>query len=160
MAAQVKTVRQQVAAMKRLWPRFDVADVAADRATWFGPLAGLELQYRIMIQFGLPLPRGSEQERWRRFPIVRVLTPALEPNWDGREEAPLPHVYFELPDISLSPLCLFDPRQREWSHDDLIAETTVRWAADWLACYEGWQATGRWTGGGRHAEADAKGAEG
>jgi hypothetical protein len=28
-------------------------------------------------------------------------------------------------------------------HDDLIALTTVPWAADWLACYEGWLATGR-----------------
>ena len=154
----MKTVRQQIDAMKRRWPRFDVADVGADRATWFGPLVGLELEYRIMIQFGLP-HRASDQERWRRFPVVRVLTPPLAPNRDAPEEAPLPHVYFEPPDITLSPLCLFDPRLREWSHDDLIADTTVPWAADWLACYEGWQATGRWTGGGRHAEAEAKESE-
>ena len=105
----MKTVRQQIDAMKRRWPRFDVADVAADRATWFGPLVGLELEYRIMIQFGLP-HHASDQERWRRFPVVRVLTPPLAPNWESPEEAPLPHVYFEPPDITLSPLCLFDPR--------------------------------------------------
>ncbi|WP_244438191.1 hypothetical protein [Afipia birgiae] len=32
-----------------------------------------------------------------------------------------------------------------------IASTTVPWALDWLACYELWLMTGRWTGGGRHA---------
>jgi hypothetical protein len=55
--------------------------------------------------------------------------------------------------ITLSPLCLFDPEAEEWSHDDLIAFTTIPWAADWLACYEGWLASGRWYGGGRHGRA-------
>ncbi|MGD0185237.1 MAG: hypothetical protein ABSC25_08295 [Roseiarcus sp.] len=152
----MKSVRQQIEAMRRYWPGFDVAEETADRAVWFGSLAGIELQYRLAIEFGLPV-RGRDSDRqWRRFPVVRVLTPELTPNWDAKEEAPLPHVYFELPDITLSPLCLFDPRKREWRHDDLIATTTVPWAADWLACYEGWLATGRWTGGGRHADAIAK----
>ncbi len=152
----MKTVRQQIEAMRRRWPSFEVAEVRDDRATWFGTLAGIELPYRIMIQFGLPDLTDADSSLWRRFPVVRVLTPRLAPNWDAKDEAPLPHVYFELPDISLSPLCLFDPREREWSHDDLIAKTTVQWAADWLACYEGWLATGRWTGGGRHAEVNTK----
>ena len=153
----MKSIRQQIAAMRRHWPSFEVAESGNDCATWFGALAGIELQYRIAIQFGLPDPTGGNTSRWRRFPVVRVLTPALRPNWDAKDEGPLPHVYFELPDISLSPLCLFDPREREWSHDDLIAETTVPWAADWLACYEGWLATGRWHGGGRHADTNTKG---
>ena len=155
----MKTVRQQIEVMRRHWPSFEVADVGNDHVIWFGALAGIELQYRIMIQCGLPDPTGADNSHWRRFPVVRVLTPRLSPNWDAKDEAPLPHVYFELPDISLSPLCLFDPREREWSHDDLIAKTTVPWTADWLACYEGWLATGRWTGGGRHAEANSKGEE-
>ena len=63
----------------------------------------------------------------------------------------MPHVYFDDLDLTLSPLCLFDPDKNEWTRNDLIALTTVHWAADWLACYEGWLATGRWYGGGRHA---------
>ena len=149
-------MRQQIDGMRRHWPNFDAAEVRSDHAVWFGALAGIELQYRIMIQFGLPDRSNADESLWRRFPLVRVLTPELRPNWDAKDECPLPHVYFELPDITLSPLCLFDPREREWSHDDLISETTVPWAADWLACYEGWVATGRWPGGGRHAEAHAK----
>ena len=152
----MKTVRQQIDGMRRRWPSFDAAEVGSDRAVWFGALAGIELQYRIMHPVRVPDPTGLDKSLWRLFPVVRVLTPALCPNWDARDEAPLPHVYFQEPDITLSPLCLFDPHERQWSHDDLIANTTVPWAADWLACYEGWLATGRWTGGGRHADANTK----
>lgn len=152
----MKTMRQQIEAMKRHWPSFEVVDEEIDRAIWFGSLAGIELQYRVMIEFGLPAPATDDESLWRRFPIVRVLTPPLTPRWDAKEEAPLPHVYFDKLDISLSPLCLFDPRGGEWSHRDLIAKTTVPWIADWLACYEGWLATGRWTGGGRHADPNKK----
>lgn len=45
-------------------------------------------------------------------------------------------------------LCLFDPNAREWSIEDLIAHTTVFWAAEWLYFYEGWLITKRWRGGG------------
>lgn len=133
------------------WPEFEVASKDADSAIWFGWLAGIERRYRISIEYGLPLGPGSD-ELWRRFPLVRVMTPKLEPRFDAPEEAPLPHVYFEDNDLTLSPLCLFDPEKKEWTRNDLIALTTVPWAADWLACYEGWLATGRWFGGGRHAK--------
>jgi hypothetical protein len=136
--------------MRQHWPAFEVAeDRRLERAIWFGPLAGLERTYRLMIEYGLP--RRAAPEMCYRFPVVRVLSPALELRFDAVEEAPLPHVYFSGPDFTLSPLCLFDIEAGEWSHDDLIALTTVPWAADWLACYECWLATGRWYGGGRHA---------
>jgi hypothetical protein len=141
--------------MRRHWPGFALAEESLDRAVWFGSLAGLERSYRLMIEYGLPT-RAAEYEMCRRLPLVRVLSPALEPRFDAAEEAPLPHVYFTDPDLTLSPLCLFDVEAGEWSHDDLIAVTTVPWAADWLACYEGWLATGRWYGGGRHARRPEK----
>ncbi|ADJ23865.1 hypothetical protein Hden_2064 [Hyphomicrobium denitrificans ATCC 51888] len=34
----------------------------------------------------------------------------------------------------------------------LLSETTVKWTIDWLACYDGWRATGKWAGSGRHLE--------
>lgn len=146
----MKTIRQQVQAMRRRWPGFELGDEIVDKAVWFGSLAGIECSYRIVIEYGLPKPNAAAR-LWRRFPVVLVLSPPLKPNFDAAEEAPLPHVYFADPDITLSPLCLFDVAAGEWTHDDLIADTTVAWAADWLACYEGWLATGRWFGGGRHA---------
>lgn len=145
----MKTVAHQIQAMRRRWSGFEAAGVTSNQVTWFGSLVGIEKPYRVMIRYGLP-SGDSGQPMWRRFPEVRVLSPRLIPRTDASEEAPLPHVYFELPDITLSPLCLFDPSNDEWSHDDLIADTTVPWTADWLACYEGWLATGRWFGGGRH----------
>lgn len=150
MDGSVKTIARQVRAMRRRWPQFDLADETADSALWFGGLVGIERPYRVAVEYGLPVE--GARERWRSFPLVRVLSPRLEPRFDAAEEAPLPHVYFDEQDITLSPLCLFDPEADEWSHDDLIAYTTIPWAADWLACYEGWQATGRWYGGGRHGK--------
>jgi hypothetical protein len=150
LAEEVKTIQQQVRAMQRHWPAFGLGEATLDKVVWFGPLAGLERMYRLMIEYGLPT-RAAAHQMFRRLPLVRVLSPPLQLRFDAPEEAPLPHVYFSESDLTLSPLCLFDVEADEWSHDDLIAATTVPWAADWLACYEGWLATGRWHGGGRHA---------
>jgi hypothetical protein len=135
----MKSIRQQVVAMQRHWPGFELGEETGDKAVWFGPLAGLERTYRIMIEYGLPIRAAAEM--CCRFPLVRVLSPALQLQFDAAEEAPLPHVYFSQYDPTLSPLCLFDVEANEWNHDDLLALTTVPWAADWLACYEGWLAT-------------------
>lgn len=151
----MRPIAEQVISMARHWPGFDVASQTTDAVVWFGWLVGIERQYRVMVEYGLPR-KPEHDEMWRRYPLVRVMSPRLEPRFDAAEEAPLPHVYFDDHDLTLSPLCLFDPKQNEWTRNDLIAFTTVPWAADWLACYEGWLATGRWYGGGRHANRDAK----
>lgn len=138
--------------MRRRWLGFEIGEETADKVIWFGSLVGIERPYRVMVEYGLPRSNASD-ERFRAFPLVRILSPRLVPRFDAAEEAPLPHVYFDEHDITLSPLCLFDLEAREWSHSDLIAHTTVPWSADWLACYEGWLASGRWYGGGRHGRA-------
>ena len=131
------------------WPNFKVCLKTEDEVAWFGELVGIEHPYMVSVEYGLPRDPGTDP--WfRRFPLVRVMSPPLEPQWDAPEAAPLPHVYFYEPDIRLSPLCLFDPEAGEWGHSDAIALTTIPWTADWLACYEIWLATGRWRGGGRH----------
>lgn len=143
----MRTVRQQIAAMRRHWPRFELASETATSAMWFGSLVGIERPYRILLEFSLPKPKQTVATA---FPIVRVLSPQLVIQPNALEEAPLPHVYFDHPDITMSALCLFDPENDEWSFGDLLAKTTVPWSAEWLACYEGWLVTGRWSGGGRH----------
>jgi hypothetical protein len=119
---------------------------------WFGDLRGLERTFHISIEYALPITGQSHM--YRLMPLVRVLRPSLIPNWDAQEEAPLPHVYFEMPDIRLSPLCLFDPMAHEWDGSQLISRTTIGWTVRWLAAYEFWEATGRWIGGGRHDNND------
>lgn len=153
----MKSITDQLRAMSRRWPEFEVASQTADSVIWFGWLVGIEQRYRVSVEYGLTHSPETD-EMWRRFPLVRVMSPQLEPRFDAIEESPLPHVYFDEADLTLSPLCLFDPDQSEWTRDDLIAFTTVPWAADWLACYEGWLATGRWYGGGRHAKREERGA--
>jgi hypothetical protein len=140
----------QAKAIARRWPQFQVTSgMGPQSLVWFGDLKGLERSFHISVEYGLPRPGDTTMSRF--MPIVRVLRPSLVLNFDAIEEAPLPHVYFERPDIRLSPLCLFDPQAHEWDRTMLIADTTIPWAARWLACYEIWEATGRWVGGGRHA---------
>lgn len=136
--------------MRARRPEFEVAPSFGGRIAWFGPLIGLARLYRVMIEYG-PVPVASTAPLLDRIPLVRILNPRLEPQWNAKDEGPLPHVFFDKHDITLSPLCLFDPDKNDWCPNDLIAHTTVPWIVDWLACYEGWLATGRWHGGGRHA---------
>jgi hypothetical protein len=146
----MRSMAQQLNSMNRKWPTFDAVQLGHDHTIWFGNLVSIQKQYRVMVEFGLPSDPQTDSLH-RRFPLVRVLSPELKPNFDAPEEAPLPHVYFDKNDLPNSPLCLFDPEANEWSHNDLVALTTIPWTCDWLVNYEGWLATGRWFGGGRHA---------
>lgn len=145
----MRSLEAQVQDMRRDWPQFEpTAGVGPMSVIWFGPLVGLDRCFTLSIEYGLPIEGFIH--RHRIFPVVRVLRPSLQLNFDAVEEAPLPHVYFEGPDYRLSPLCLFDPSIRQWNPSMSISRTTVHWAARWLSCYELWEATGRWYGGGRH----------
>lgn len=149
MAASVKSLEAQVQAMTRDWPHLQPSQGLGPRSViWFGDLEGLGRVFHISIEYGLPIK--GRQELYRVMPVVRVLRPSLRPNWGAEQEAPLPHVYFEPPDIRLSPLCLFDPKAREWDASMLVSRTTVGWTVRWLAACEFWEMTGRWIGGGRH----------
>ena len=149
MAKKLKSLLSQAQDMAQVWPQFEVAiGPGPNSIVWFGPLKGLDRPFTLSIEYGLPV--SGLVQRHRLFPVVRVLRPSLVLNFDATDEAPLPHVYFEAPDYRLSPLCLFDPMINEWNPSMSIAKTTIPWAARWLACYELWDTTGRWHGGGRH----------
>lgn len=153
MARGLISLEEQVKAMRALWPGFEaVPGIGPGTVVWFGDLTGFERKFHLFIQYGLPLP--GCREMCRLMPEVRVLRPRLVPNPDAAEEAPLPHVYFDLSDLAGSPLCLFDPRLHEWDASLLIARTTIPWAERWLWNYELWEATGEWHGGGTHPEPD------
>lgn len=139
--AAILSIDEQVAAMKATWPQFAArrVDRRIQTARWMGGVRPQYATYSLEIRYEL----GS-------FPEVRVLAPELI-RLPGNSEGQLPHVY---PPADDPTLCLFDPREREWTAAMSIASTTVPWALDWLACYELWLMTGRWTGGGRHAVLD------
>ena len=85
-------------------------------------------------------------------PKVTVIQPRLHRR-EEEPDRPIPHHYVNKDDPELPLLCLFDPDAAEWDPSMSIATTIVPWTIDWLACYEGWLATGEWTGGGREHNA-------
>lgn len=120
-----------------LWPnfRFGHQGKPGQGGRWVGEVRPQFTRFLIELKYTL-----------FDMPEVRVLRPALVRLPDNDEGA-LPHVY---PPADDPVLCLFDPNANEWDAGMYLAETTIPWSFDWLACYELWLMTGRWTGGGRH----------
>ena len=131
------TLDEQRARMKATWPKFVERgfDRAHEEIRWIGKCRPQFVTYTVEIRY-----------RFLSFPKVRVLTPELV-RLPENPEGQLPHVY---PPANDPTLCLFDPAKHEWDYTMALANTTVPWSFDCLACYELWLMTGRWTGGGRH----------
>lgn len=134
--------------MRASWPGFRVELIDARTARWHGLLKPLLQTYEVQVWYRAPMIIELI-EPLRQQPLIRILSPRLRQR-RGDAEGNLPHVYWDDPDCPA--LCLFDHETDEWTPFHLLAETTIPWAIDWLTCYEGWRATGKWTGGGRHAE--------
>lgn len=146
----IPTIDRQISAMQAVWPQFEVVRRDRSRALWRGPLTPLLQTYQVEIAYRAPLIVERLDIRALQ-PRVRVLKPALRPR-PGDPEGKLPHVYYDGDGPNDVFLCLLDPESDEWSPFDLLAETTAPWTIDWLAAYEGWRATGRWTATGKHVE--------
>lgn len=131
------SIDEQVSSMKAVWPRFVVKRTGRLRqfACWSGEVSPQFSKFTLDIRYQV----GD-------WPQVRILAPALV-RLPGNEEGQLPHVY---PPSDDPTLCLFDPVAGEWDPSMTIAQTILPWALDWIACYELWLMTGKWTGGGRH----------
>lgn len=118
-------------------------------ALWEGKLSPSNARdYTVRVAYKTPI-LAENFTIGRVQPQVRVTSPLLERHPDY-EDGPIPHVYWDDEDLDRPILCLFSLEGREWGLDDLIAETTILWAARWLFFYEGWLATKKWKGGGRH----------
>ena len=136
----------QIEALRSDFPSLALRERKGETAVWQGTLKPLMMTYTISISYRVPLA-VERMNLLSMQPRVRVVSPKLVAR-RGDPEGDLPHVY-SLP--SGDPiLCLFDPDTAEWTPSDLLSKTTVPYTIDWLACYEGWRATGEWTGGGRH----------
>lgn len=133
------SVRQQVAAMRRAWPRFRCSRIG-ETANWVGVLQPNSwIQgYRVHIRYW---PKRREQEGGVS---VRVLEPELKISDAQMREV---HVYRS------GGLCLFNPHRGEWRPGACVARTIVPWTCEWIFHYEVWLATGEWLGGGDHGTA-------
>ncbi len=142
------SIDTQIEAMARLWPTFKLVRREGAAALWQGAVRPLLQTYQVGVFYRAPLMVERYSVRIVQ-PRVEILSPALRPR-RGDAEGMLPHVYYG--PYGEVTLCMLDPDSTEWSPSDLLAETTVPWITDWLAAYEGWRATGEWTGTGRHVE--------
>ena len=146
----MKTIAQQIAAMRADYPEFQLRHEDGRTAVWRGRLKPTrQRSYLIQVEYSTPII-GTMFTIGQVQPYVRVLDPKLERHPDY-EEGPIPHVYRDSEDLDHPVLCLFSLEGKEWTLDDLISDTTILWAARWLYFYEGWLATKKWLGGGRHA---------
>ncbi len=137
MGTCLLSIDEQRARMAALWPRFSVGQFNRQRqeARWIGEVRPQFTRFTIDVRYRMGVA-----------PKVRVLRPTLVRLLENAE-GQLPHVY---PPTDDPTLCLFDPAANEWDATMYIAETTIPWSFDWIACYELWLMTERWTGGGRH----------
>lgn len=105
--------------------------------SWTGEIKPTPISntYTIRISYTLETP-----------PEVVVLSPELK----HYKDEPIPHMYGEME------LCLFYPKNNEWTRQDIIAETIIPWISEWLYFYEVWLVTGEWHGGGIHLQREAR----
>lgn len=141
------TISRQVELMRQRWPDFRVLSQTGRLVRWEGRLRPLSQMYTVQVAFCLEQKRRSAQ--CSLSPHVIVTDPLLHRRVETPEE-PIPHHYPNRVCPRYPFLCLYDPAAHEWHPRQSIAHTIVPWTIDWLACYEGWLATGEWTGGGRH----------
>lgn len=138
---------RQAELMRRNWPTFKIIRRTRWLVVWEATLCPLSQTYTVQVL--LEREKNYNRSDIPPIPQVTVISPLLR----GRSENPsdpIPHHYPnpEFPELPI--LCLYDPDTREWHPGLSVAHTIVPWSIDWLACYEGWLATGEWTGGGRH----------
>ena len=145
MAVKRLTAREQDRLVQRRWPTFQTLNRRRTAAHWQGELRPLCGAYKV----GVGLLLGSDAAGC--VPFVVVLDPLLKHRPEEPNE-PIPHIYPNAdPGHARLPfLCLYDPRAHEWHGGMAVAKTIIPWTVEWLACYEGWLATGEWAGGGVH----------
>lgn len=143
------SIWKQAEYMRREWPTFKVLRRTRWWALWEGALRPLSQTYTVQVL--LQRDRNRKKAAPARIPLVVVIDPLLRRRFKEPSD-PIPHHYPNPEHPELPFLCLYDPKapKREWHPRLAVSRTIVPWTIDWLACYEGWLATGEWTGGGRH----------
>ncbi|MCZ8164051.1 MAG: hypothetical protein O9336_18745 [Microcystis sp. LE19-98.1E] len=136
MSSPARSSHAQIEAMRRVRPDFFSHREGDGCLLWVGDVQPRQRIYRISIIWW---PGRIDR------PHVQVRDPKIRPR-AGASFEDIPHLIFNSDEPALSGLCLFDPEGREWSPADLIADTTVPWACEWLHYYELWHMTGEWRG--------------
>lgn len=142
------STKDEIAIMRRRWPRFRVTGACCYIVTWRGELRPFRRPYEVRIVYG-PRPWVGDFRITNRAPRIELISPTMVLRHPRTGEL-VPHVFLAHFGTFGPLLCVYDPFADEWEPGMPIADTIVPWINEWLACYELWLATGKWTGGGRH----------
>jgi hypothetical protein len=143
------SIEEQIARVRAVAPYMTLTGSCDWFAFWAGPLRPLQRTYSVTVGYLRRRWLGDMELENAYEALVRLGAPELVAT-HPRTGEDVPHVYWDGRAPERSALCLYDPAADEWSSADFIADTILPWACDWLVCYEGWLATGVWSGGGRH----------
>lgn len=146
------SMTEQITRMRKLYPAFEVVFNGGWHVVWKGALRPFSQTYVVRVEVVESHTIGDLRVVGTLGANVTLVSPELELSTDKAPGEDTPHLYWNERNPRKSRLCLFDPATAEWTRDKTIAETIIPWTIDWLASYEGWRATGEWTGGGRHPE--------
>lgn len=101
-----------------------------------------ELLIKLQPTDGSPVYKVKVVAReWKSSVDIFVVEPNLA---EMAGEHKIPHIYKN------GSLCLFYPKNKEWSFDDNWGKTLIPWTCLWLYYFEIWYETGEWMGGGIH----------
>lgn len=113
-------------------------------------LSGRALHYRFHLaptEFGRLYTCELRLTPGLLSPEMLVLSPDLTTLTDATA---LPHVY---PNKGPgTKLCLWWPKNREWTPQMKLVDTYIAWTAEWLWFFEDWLTTEVWAGGGEHPQ--------
>lgn len=146
------SMAEQIARMRQSYPAFNVVFNGGWHVIWEGPLRPFSQTYLVRMEAVEPRVIGDLRVVGTWGANVTLISPELQLSTDKAPGEEIPHLYRNESNLRMSRLCLFDPATTEWAPGNVLAETIIPWTIDWLASYEGWRATGEWTGGGRHPE--------
>lgn len=143
-----RSVDEQDAEIRRLFPDFRLMAHADWIAVWEGPLKPASKTYRVRIVHF----RRTLFEGWtlaNDYVTVYVVDPLVGAQMLASEKL-LPHIYWNERNPAWPALCLWDPAEMFWTPEMSIATTIIPWTSEWLLFFEYWQISGEFLGPGRH----------
>lgn len=127
----------EIEEMQKLFPCFAVKKKSANSVTWEG---------RLQVDETFPVYLLRIEYTRSRRPKVFILSPKIQ----NFKEKKIPHLYRKGKYNKADNLCLYLPKNKEFTYQNFIARTIIPWTSHWLFCYEIWKMTGTWVGGGAH----------
>lgn len=125
------SLSRQEAALRMAFPESSVTRLNDVRLTWRGSLSPSPISppYRVELEY-------KRAKYLRIFALDKL---EFAPGWTR-----LPHVY----STEDQQLCLYYPKNKEWTPGKLFIHTIIPWASEWFYYYEYWLPEGHWYGGG------------